>query len=89
MPDPRGAPPGDLHVQTYIEVPKKLTPRQERLLRELAELEHTEVSPHRQTLLERIWGYLHPESASEASSGSEATSETTKQQARSQNQSPS
>ena len=66
MPDPRGGPPGDLHVQTYIEVPKKLTPRQERILRELAEVEHTEVSPHRQTFLERIWGYLNPDSSSEA-----------------------
>ena len=35
LPDPRGGATGDLHVQTYIEVPKKLTPNQERLLREI------------------------------------------------------
>ena len=36
MPDPRSGRTGDLLVQTYIEVPKKLIPRQEELLRELA-----------------------------------------------------
>src|SRR5262249_16366874 len=36
--DPRGGSAGDLHVQTYIEVPKKLSSRQDKLLRDLAEL---------------------------------------------------
>ena len=58
--DPRGGATGDLHVQTYIEVPKKLTPNQERLLREMAEVERTEVSPHRKTFLERIREYFQP-----------------------------
>ena len=39
MPDPNGGPRGDLLVQTLIEVPKKLNPDQESLLRRLAELE--------------------------------------------------
>ena len=52
---------GDLHVQTYIEVPKKLTARQEKLLRELAELEQTEVSPHRKSFLERLREYFTPD----------------------------
>jgi molecular chaperone DnaJ len=60
MPDVRGGQPGDLHVQTYIEVPKRLTPSQERLLRELAEVEQTEVSPHRKSFLERIRDYFAP-----------------------------
>jgi molecular chaperone DnaJ len=66
MPDPRGGSAGDLHVQTYIEVPKKLTPKQDTLLRELAELENTEVSPHRKSFLERLREYFTPTDAAEA-----------------------
>ncbi len=61
--DPRGGPAGDLHVQTYIEVPKKMTAKQEKLLRDLAELEKTEVSPHRKSFLERIKEYFKPETS--------------------------
>jgi molecular chaperone DnaJ len=63
MPDPRGGSAGDLHVQTSIEVPKKMTPRQEALLRELAEVEQSEVSPHRKSFLERIRKYFAPADA--------------------------
>ena len=49
--DPRGGAPGDLLVQTFLEIPKKLSTEQESLLRDLAELEHTDVTPHRQTFL--------------------------------------
>jgi molecular chaperone DnaJ len=56
--DPRGGAVGDLLVQTYIEVPKKLTPRQQELLRELAELENTEVSPQRKSFLEKLTSYF-------------------------------
>jgi molecular chaperone DnaJ len=66
MPDPRGGSAGDLHVQTYIEVPKKMTAKQEKLLRELAELEKTEVSPHRKSFLERIKEYFKPEERTES-----------------------
>ena len=65
MPDPRGGSAGDLHVQTYIEVPKKLTPRQDKLLRELAEVEKSEVSPHRKSFLERLREYFTPSEAPE------------------------
>jgi molecular chaperone DnaJ len=58
LPDPRGGSAGDLHVQTYIEVPKKLTPKQEALLRDLAEVEQHEVSPHRKSFVERIREYF-------------------------------
>ncbi|MCA9155776.1 MAG: molecular chaperone DnaJ [Pirellulaceae bacterium] len=56
--DPRGGRPGDLLVQTYIEVPKKLTGRQEELLRELAELDHAHVTPHRKGFLEKLRDYF-------------------------------
>jgi molecular chaperone DnaJ len=51
MPDPRHRGVGDLLVQTNIETPKTLTQRQEELLRELAELEHANVSPHRRNFI--------------------------------------
>lgn len=58
MANPHGGANGDLLVQTYIEVPKKLTARQEQLLRELAELEDSNVSPHRKSFLEKLAGYF-------------------------------
>jgi molecular chaperone DnaJ len=58
MPDPRGGQTGDLVVQTIIEVPKKVDSRQEELLRELAELEHANVTPHRKSFLEKIRDYF-------------------------------
>jgi molecular chaperone DnaJ len=58
MPDPRGGLTGDLVVQTYIEVPKKLSQRQEELLRELAESERADVTPHRKSFLESIKEYF-------------------------------
>jgi len=67
MPDVRGGPAGDLHVQTFIEVPKRLTTKQEQLLRELAEVERTEVSPHRKSFLERIRDYFAPAAGTSAS----------------------
>ena len=63
MPDPRGGSAGDLHVQTYIDVPKKLSPRQEELLRELADVEQKNVSPHRKSFLERLKEYFAPAEA--------------------------
>ena len=69
MPDPRGGAPGDLLVQTFVEVPKKLTGRQEELLRELADLEDIHVSPHRKSFLEKLRDYVtssdFPEETSE------------------------
>lgn len=59
MPNPRGGTGGDLLVQAYVEVPKHVTGEQERLLRELAELEDSEVTPHRESFLEKIKGYFN------------------------------
>jgi molecular chaperone DnaJ len=56
--DPHGGPVGDLLVQTYIEIPKKLDKQQERLLRQLAELEHANVTPERKGFLDKIRHYF-------------------------------
>ncbi len=55
VPDPRGGGRGDLLIQTYIEVPKKVSPQQEKLLRELADLDHDDVLPHRKSFLEKLY----------------------------------
>ena len=52
--DPRGGRSGDLLVQVFIEVPKKLPADQEELLRKLAELEDEAVLPHRKSFLEKV-----------------------------------
>lgn len=52
--DPRGGRAGDLLVQVFIEVPKKLIQEQERLLRELADLDHESVLPHRKSFLDKL-----------------------------------
>ncbi|MEM9827137.1 MAG: molecular chaperone DnaJ [Planctomycetota bacterium] len=62
--DPRGGPQGDLLVQVFVEVPKKLSADQERLLRELAELDHESVLPHRKTFLEKLKTFFDPETQS-------------------------
>jgi molecular chaperone DnaJ len=60
MPDPRGRGKGDLLVVVSVEVPKVLTPKQEKLLRELAAEEKTNVSPHRKSFLEKLKDYFVP-----------------------------
>ncbi len=60
MPNPHGGVKGDLLVQTYIEVPKKLNERQEVLLRQLAELEHADVTPQRKSFLDKLRNYFAP-----------------------------
>jgi molecular chaperone DnaJ len=54
MPDVHGGRVGDLIIHTYIDVPKKLDKDQRRLLEELAELEHSNVTPHRKSFLEKV-----------------------------------
>lgn len=56
--DPHTGRKGDLHVQVIIETPKKLSKRQEELLRELAELEKVDVTPKRKSFLESIKSYF-------------------------------
>ncbi len=54
MPDPQGGGRGDLRVQVIVDVPRKLTPKQETLLRELAEIEHGNVTPQRKTFFDKL-----------------------------------
>jgi molecular chaperone DnaJ len=54
MPDPHSRRKGDLLIELQVEVPKRLTPRQEELLRELAELEQKEVGPHHKSFFEKL-----------------------------------
>lgn len=58
MPSTRGGGNGDLIVQTYVEVPKKLDKRQEELLRQLAEIEESNVTPQRKSVLGKIRDYF-------------------------------
>lgn len=51
---PSGSGRGDELVEVVVETPHKLSPRQEELLRELAELEHENISPKRKGFLERL-----------------------------------
>jgi len=54
MPDPRGGRAGDLMVEVQVEVPRKLGDEQEELLRQLADIEQTNVSPHRTSFLDKL-----------------------------------
>lgn len=76
MPDPRRHGLGDLLVQVTIEVPKKVSGEEERLLRELAELEHTNVAPQRKSFFQQLKDYLvgdQEADRAEAAAGADAS----------------
>jgi len=58
MPHLRRRSRGDLLVQVYVEVAKKLGPEHERLLRELAELEQRDVTPERKSFFRKLKEYF-------------------------------
>jgi len=66
MPNPHGGSPGDLFVQIHVDVPKKLSQRQEELIRELAEIEHVEVTQHSKSFFEKLKNYFAPEQDTDA-----------------------
>jgi len=66
--DHRSGRNGDLLVQVFIEVPKKLKADQEKLLRQLADLDHEAVLPERTSFLDKLRHFFEPESPSETKS---------------------
>jgi molecular chaperone DnaJ len=64
MPDPNGRAKGDLVVQVVIETPKKLTKRQEELLREFAETEQAHVTPQRKSFFDQLRNFFTAEESS-------------------------
>jgi molecular chaperone DnaJ len=58
MPDIGGRARGDELVEVVVETPRTLSPRQEELLRELAEVEKKNVSAHQKSFLEKLKDYF-------------------------------
>ncbi|WP_397571064.1 molecular chaperone DnaJ [Schlesneria sp. T3-172] len=58
MPDPHGGMRGDLLVEFHVEVPKKLTKKQEELLRQLSELDDKQVSAKRKTFFDSVKAFF-------------------------------
>jgi molecular chaperone DnaJ len=61
--DPRVDGVGDLLVQVTIEVPKKVTAEEEKILRQLADLEHKNVAPARKTFVDKLKDYFTQDAA--------------------------
>jgi molecular chaperone DnaJ len=61
LPDLNGRGRGDQLVELVIETPKRLSPREEELLRELADIERHDVSPKRKNFFEKIRDYFTEE----------------------------
>ncbi|MEN0111284.1 MAG: molecular chaperone DnaJ [Planctomycetota bacterium] len=72
MPDPRRRGAGDLLVQVSIEVPKKLSPDEESLLRQLAEMEQANVAPQRKTFFQQLKDYFVGDAEAGATADGEA-----------------
>ncbi len=58
MPDLNGRARGDILVQVNVETPRRLSAREEELLRELAEIEEEDVSPRRRSFFEKLKDYF-------------------------------
>lgn len=65
LPHPRGRHVGDLVVVVELEVPRQLSDKQEKLLRELAELDQKHVSEHRKGFLDKLKDLFVSEEPSE------------------------
>ncbi len=61
MPDISGRGRGDELVEVVVETPRHLTPRQEELLREFAEIDNAQVSPRRKSFFEKLRDYFTEE----------------------------
>jgi molecular chaperone DnaJ len=60
---------GDLVLHLRLVTPRKLTKRQEELLRELSEIDGVNVPPERKTFLDRIKAFFSPEAPAEGRPG--------------------
>lgn len=70
MPDPHTQRAGDLLIEIQVDVPRKLNKRQEELLRELAELENSNVSAQHKSFFEKLKEYFSaPEEAGSVEDG--------------------
>ena len=78
MPDPRNGARGDLLVQTFVEIPKRVSGSQEELLRTLATLEEEHVTPHRKSFFERVFDYFRAEDSKSEIGGLMDTSDESK-----------
>ena len=58
VPHPQGGSTGDLHVQIKVTVPSKLTEDEDKLLRELAELEQANVSAEQKSFFDKVKDYF-------------------------------
>ncbi len=58
FPNVHGYGRGNLLVQVIVEIPTKITPRQEELLREFTELEKKNVSPRQKKFFEKMKGFF-------------------------------
>jgi len=65
MPDLRSGRAGDELVQVLVEIPKKLSPRQEELLREFAATEDRAVLPESKRFFERLKAYFGADGGAE------------------------
>ena len=61
MPDPRARGRGDLVIQVYIEVPKKLSAEHKRILQDLADFENANVTPQRKSFFTQVKEYFQSE----------------------------
>ncbi len=68
MPDPRGgnSKTGDLLVEIQVEVPRRLSPEQEDLLRKLANTDHKDVMPHSTSFFEKVKNFFSTQEESQA-----------------------
>ena len=58
LPSHRSGRKGDLHVQVFIEVPRKLSAQQRQLLEQLATLEESNITPQRRNFFEKVKEYF-------------------------------
>ena len=63
MPDINGRGRGDEMIEVHVETPRHLTARQEELIRELAEIEHRDVSPRRKSFFDKLKDYFTEDEA--------------------------